>query len=310
MSAFVRYPLLGCLALFLSACGSSGSQTLLSSSTQTAGTTPEAMRGAILEIYQATTGVITTESYRVLGSGEGISGSCTTTWICTRYESSAGIVIKSAHEVNSGDTPEGFGDSFTPLGVSNGIQLGRITATATTGTGTDVTVMTTYYGGWLQNSFFAIVVDEFMEADDDQRIGTAFSQGEKTTTDPAALNGYDLTWKGRLFGLGHTTDVEGGTTRNNRIGGDVKITLDINEQSVDVVFEDLFDYNNSSNNSRLLDYDWEWTNLMLNGTGGFMSSTLEGQFYGDDHLEVGGTFDHNGIIGAFGAKRIKSTTTP
>lgn len=36
------------------------------------------------------------------------------------------------------------------------------------------------------------------------------------------------------------------------------------------------------------------------GTG---SNSLEGTFYGDNHEEVGGIFERNQIIGAFGASR-------
>lgn len=296
MSAFVRYPLLGCLALFMTACGSSGSQTLLSLGAQTGGTTPEAMRGAILNIYQATTKVITTST-----------ATCDSEWTCTRYSGSGGIEIKSAHTADSGETPAGFGTSFVPSGASEGIQLGRVTATSMTGTGMDVTVMTTYYGGWLQNSFFAIVVDEFEENSDDQRIVTAFSQGKATTTNPATLSGYDLSWKGRLFGLGDTTDENLGVIKNHHIRGDVRI--DITNSAVDVAFSNLVDLNNSLNNSALDNNDWTWTGLTLS-SGSFTDSEMDGQFYGDDHMEVGGTFNRYGVIGAFGAQRIKSTTTP
>ena len=309
MSAFIRYPLLGCLALSLIACGSSGSQTLF----QVPGTTtPEVARGAILEIYQATTQVATTSSHRVLGSGSGTPGSSCNgsgaNLTCTRYEDTgAGIVIESAHTADSGETPEGFGTSFRSLGTSQGVQLGTITATATTGTDTDVTVTTTYHAGWLQFSFFAVVLDSFDDGSGNQRIGTAFSQGEATTTNPTALNGYDLTWKGVLLGLGHTSDSQGGVTRNNRIQGDVEIG--ITNSAVDVTFSNLVDLNNRSNNQRLNDdtvYDWTWTGLSLSN-GSFNGSGVNGQFYGDDHMEVGGTFDRHGAIGAFGARRMKST---
>lgn len=311
MPAFVRYPLLGCLALSLIACGSSGSQTLLPLSQAPGTTTPEAMRGAILNIYQATTQVTTTSSYRVSGSGSGTLGSsCSGTGAnltCTRYsDTGTGIVIESAHTADSGETPEGFGTSFRSIGTSQGIQLGTITVTATTGTGMDVEVMTEYYAGWLQNSFFAIVIDKFMEGGSNQWIGTAFSQGEATTTDPVALDGYDLTWKGKLEGLGHTTDPGGGVTSSNRIRGDVQI--DVDSSTVDVTFSNLVDLNNDSNNERLNDLDWTWTGLSLSN-GSFSGSDVNGRFYGDDHMEVGGTFDRHGAIGAFGARRMKSTTT-
>ena len=309
MPAFVRYPLLGCLALSLIACGSSGSQTLIAY-TPTGGTTPDVMRGAILNIYRATTEVVTTDSsYRVRGTGANPApNNCDGSLICTRYEDSGtGIVIKSTHKAGASETPEGFGTSFRSDGVSKGIQLGRVTATSKTGTDMDVDVMTTYFAGWLQNSFFAIVLDEFEEGEEDQRIVTAFSQGEATTTNPTALSGYNLTWEGRLFGLGHTTDENMGVLKNHHIRGDVKI--DVDGSTMDVAFSKMVDLNNPINNSALDDNDWTWEDLSLTG-GGFDGGDLDAQFYGDNHLEVGGTFDRHGVIGAFGAKRIKSTTTP
>ena len=283
------------------------------SDTPPGGTTPDAMRGAILNIYRATTDVTIRGSRRVLGTVTGSTAECNDSHICTRYVS-GDIDIKSTHKAGASGAPDGFGSSFTPLGVLNGIQLGGITATSKTGTDTDVVdVTTTYYGGWLQYSFFAIVLDEFEEGDADQRIVTAFSQGKAATTDPAALDGYDLSWTGKLYGLGHTTASGGGVTLNNRIRGDVKI--DITNSMVDVAFSNLVDRNNASNNGRLNDIDddpmtndWEWKGLSLDGSGGFSVSDLDGQFYGDKHLEVGGTFDRHGVIGAFGAKRTKRTT--
>ena len=111
--------------------------------------------------------------------------------------------------------------------------------------------------------------------------------------------------------MGHTSDPQGGVTRNNRIRGDVEI--DITNSAVDVTFSNLVDLNNRSNDQRLNDdtiYDWTWTGLSLSGGSfGTGSNELNGQFYGDDHMEVGGTFDRHGAIGAFGARRMKSTTS-
>ena len=33
------------------------------------------------------------------------------------------------------------------------------------------------------------------------------------------------------------------------------------------------------------------------------SGSIEGRFYGGNHGEVGGVFERNGIVGAFGAER-------
>ena len=49
-----------------------------------------------------------------------------------------------------------------------------------------------------------------------------------------------------------------------------------------------------------------WANLPLMN-GGFSTSSqsgsIEGTFYGSTHDEVGGIFDRNDIVGAFGAAR-------
>ena len=48
-----------------------------------------------------------------------------------------------------------------------------------------------------------------------------------------------------------------------------------------------------------------WTGIAVTG-GAFAaasSGTIEGRFYGPDHEEVGGVFERNEILGAFGAAR-------
>ena len=49
-----------------------------------------------------------------------------------------------------------------------------------------------------------------------------------------------------------------------------------------------------------------WENLAVRDGrfgGGFDDPTIEGRFYGPNHEEVGGIFQRNRIVGAFGAQR-------
>ena len=50
-----------------------------------------------------------------------------------------------------------------------------------------------------------------------------------------------------------------------------------------------------------------WTGLALTDGGfetGAAGDSISGRFYGPDHEEVGGVFERNRIVGAFGAARV------
>ena len=86
----------------------------------------------------------------------------------------------------------------------------------------------------------------------------------------------------------------------NVIHGDALLEIDdLASPEVDISFTDIKNLNTEGD---VDDMNWE----QLTSTNGMFESEngeIEGVFYGAGHTEVGGIFDKNDIVGAFGAAR-------
>lgn len=136
------------------------------------------------------------------------------------------------------------------------------------------------YGHWLEHSVFVMVDDS-----------VAVSFGDFPGTNPAVSGG--AVWRGELVGVD--------TRTRERIAGNASIEIDdFNDADVDVAFTGIRD---SGDRARA---NLRWENIPLT-QGGFQSldatGSIEGQFYGTDHQEVGGIFERDRLTGAFGASR-------
>ena len=97
-------------------------------------------------------------------------------------------------------------------------------------------------------------------------------------------------------------DVSQTATHRNLIQGNAEITIaDFADPQVDIAFTQVFDLINQTQRG-----DMTWTGIQVTA-GGFSSgsdqNSIQGRFYGSDHEEVGGIFERNQILGAFGASR-------
>ena len=152
------------------------------------------------------------------------------------------------------------------------------------------------YGGWLEHSFFAVRAGVF-GGDDSNRAGIvdSFVLGNATGTNPTSGSGR---WSGVMVGA----DVSATGARGHVIQGEAAITIrDFLNPMVDVGFSNVFDLEAGTTRP-----DMNWQDIPL-ASGSFQSGSgrnqISGQFYGPNHEEVGGVFERNQVIGAFGAKR-------
>ncbi len=86
------------------------------------------------------------------------------------------------------------------------------------------------------------------------------------------------------------------------IAGDAVLTIaDFPDPRIAVTFTNIKDLGTDQARD-----DMTWSGIPLTD-GGFATGTagnsIQGQFYGPGHEEVGGVFERNQVIGAFGAKR-------
>lgn len=154
------------------------------------------------------------------------------------------------------------------------------------------------YGGWLQHSFFAIDLGRIAEGlFEGAPIIYSYSVGDAPNTNPAAADGSG-TWRGVMVGA----DVSQTETRGNLIQGDAEITIaNFDSPQTNIAFTQIFDLNTETQRD-----DMTWSGIQV-AAGGFSSGadqdSIGGQFYGPNHEEVGGVFERDRVLGAFGATR-------
>ena len=147
------------------------------------------------------------------------------------------------------------------------------------------TVSALGYGAWLGKSVFVSIEGNF-DTGSLAGVSAAYgaSMGEATGTNPQALGG--ATWTGAMSGVDYGRS-------NQAVTGTAMLDIDdFSNPDLDIAFT-------SISGGRA---DMHWSNLnMTNGT--FDGGSIEGRFYGPDAENVGGIFDRNNVIGAFGAQR-------
>lgn len=136
------------------------------------------------------------------------------------------------------------------------------------------------YGRWLEHSVFGMVDDS-----------VAVSFGDYPGTNPTEIGGG--VWTGALVGMD--------TRTRERIEGNAAIEIDdFARPDVDVAFTGIVDARGRAR------ADLRWEDIPLS-QGRFQArdtaGSIEGRFYGSDHGEVGGIFERDRLMGAFGASR-------
>ena len=206
-------------------------------------------------------------------------------------EFSGTTLTRSTTDVEFGDSTLGYQAVASHRGVSLAEGRGE---TSIAGTSIDYNA----YGGWLQHSFFVIeagnVAGGLLEG---TSIIHSYSVGDAPNTNPEAAGGSG-TWSGVMVGA----DVSQTSTRGNLIQGNAEITIaDFADPQADIAFTQIFDLNTETQRA-----DMTWSGIEVTD-GGFVSgadgNSIEGQFYGSNHEEVGGIFERDQVLGAFGAER-------
>lgn len=152
------------------------------------------------------------------------------------------------------------------------------------------------YGGWMDHSFFVVESGEITQGPPVlQGAGVLFNYSAGTAADSNPTPTGGGTWTGVMVGMDSMAN-------GNPVQGDAEITIDdFSDPMVDVIFTDVHDLVAGTTHE-----DMSWADMVPTDGGfhgGTGTRTIQGQFYGPSHQEVGGTFTHDGILGAFGANR-------
>ena len=150
------------------------------------------------------------------------------------------------------------------------------------------------FGGWLDHHAFFLKIREIKHGGIATLDADVYSIGNTTRTNPVSGG---AVWKGVAIGANASA-----VGRRRVIMGESEITVDFSEFRVDVRLSNLEDLETR----RWCCNDITWDDLPLSNGGFAMSETgnsIQGQFYGPGHEEVGGVFVRGQLVGAFGGKR-------
>ena len=153
------------------------------------------------------------------------------------------------------------------------------------------------YGGWLEHSAFTVQFHKTTNAgdaefpilsDSELSLLIAHSFGKASAKNPTAT----ATWTGVMVGA---TKSEG-----HVIHGDATIEFIIDiPNALDITFDNIKNFNTNADAATTT---MTWSSVRLeDGVFADANDTIRGNFYGDSLEEVGGIFDRDNIIGAFGA---------
>ena len=154
------------------------------------------------------------------------------------------------------------------------------------------TTQYTGYGGWQEYNTFGFWDGARHELGREIKRVYSYYHGLATNTNPTRGG----TWEGVMVGV----DIAS-TQRAHTVEGDAEVTMaDFGDPQIDVSFRNIYDADGSQY------ADMAWDDLRLTAGGfrrGSNMDSIEGKFYGPNHEEVGGIFERDRILGAFGAEQ-------
>ena len=252
----------------------------------------DAIEGIFRARAQATGAEVLFEDIVEIG-GSARTASCTGT-TCTGTLSDNTALEYSFSEF--GNTPEinsqtllGFNDDYSLVMTYRGVTLaqGRVA-----GRGGSTGYEFLNYGGWLTNSAFG-VQHETADGSGNNDISylTAYSFGVPSGSNPT-VSGV-ANWVGIMVGVNQSEEFIQGSFR-------MTIASDAPNVITNLTFGELTNLNTGV--ARGNDISWKSVSV-TNGAFSTVDGSVKGTFYGTGHTEAGGTFNHDGITGAFGGVR-------
>ena len=177
---------------------------------------------------------------------------------------------------------------FQAVLLRHGVTVGQTRATRSENGGIRDTLT---YGAWLDHSAFSmeawVVYEGARDDGPDAAAVGALSFGDATGTPP--VSGV-ATWTGVMTGA----DVRFLST----VQADAAVTVDFGAATAAVAFTNVQDLDNGVGLAPM-----RWDGLAIASDGKFGAGNLNAAFYGPNHEEIGGVFQRDDIVGAFGAKR-------
>ena len=190
---------------------------------------------------------------------------------------------------------------FQPLFTRNGIDIWQIRSQLEDPPANGH-VNNLVVGGTLDNSLFGFEITGFYQGTraTSEEVDS-FSFGNSPGTNPSSTIS-SATWTGVMLGVDYS-QVTNSLNQLYPLHGDTRIVVQGlgATPTVDVTFTNVRNLNTGARRTL-----GGWSNIPLSN--GFFrtgsgTNKIEGTFYGSEHQEVGGNFERDRIIGAFGGKR-------
>ena len=198
------------------------------------------------------------------------------------------VSLDGFESVDTGEIP-GYTEQNTAVMIHNGITIGeRLNAGRQEFEDAEtIHFESQAYGGWDDNNTFAIQRDMETTGSDVTIDVVAYSIGKATGTRPTTGTGR---WSGTMVGS-HTQ-------MNYLVQGSANIRInDFNENRLTIL--SLFNIKRLDTGANVNNLDWTAVPINMDGTFD-KDGEVKGTFYGANHEEIGGTFNKDNIIGAFG----------
>ena len=185
----------------------------------------------------------------------------------------------------------GFDSNTQAVMMDHGATIIQSQSAAGQNDGTHLTFQS--YGGWLTNTVFGVERLVVTESGTDTTRYASFSFGDASGSNPTTGTLIDYT--GVMIG----TD----TRTSQVVHGDAVIQFVVSNSAFleTVTFQNIVNLSNGAGVNTI-----NFNNIPLAGDGTFESDSndIKGTFYGTGHEGIGGIFNKNNILGAFGGKKI------
>ena len=200
----------------------------------------------------------------------------------------AGTCVTSRGQVTLDDLTVGDPD-YQAVMTRNGVTLGQYRSETKDADG--ITAQEVGYGAWLDHNAFSTSAASYYRGAVSEGYYAVFVAGYSFGDDSGSRPvGGSATWNGVMTGA----DLE----FQSPVQGDAAVTVDFARNNAGVAFTNIKDLGTRSSLPSM-----EWSGLAIGTDGRFGASDIKATFYGPNHEEVGGVFERNEIVGAFGAKR-------
>ena len=231
----------------------------------------------------------------------GFAGTSNVDITCTNNSSCSGTVpdvgsltfsLNDIEDLSLVDDTDLIGfDSDTQLVMEDrGVTMIQSEAAAGQNDGTHLTFQT--YGGWLTNSVFGVTLLGVTEGATTTNRSASFSFGDASGNNPTTGN--VIGYAGVMIGMD--------TRTNHVLHGDAIIQFLVGNSNLleSVTFQNITNLSGGSNVDIIT-----FNNIPLSSNGTFESNSgdIKGTFYGTGHEGIGGIFDKDNILAAFGAVR-------